>query len=114
MKKLIILLFISLPFIAGAQLGEFTGRTLPSAIACSDIKECIGHYGSIVADILFVLVLVGGVIAILIGAVNYLFGAKDEKTIEKAKKYITNGVIAVVVAALAYLIVKAVLGTLGV
>lgn len=111
MKKLPFLIIL-FPFFVLAQFESFETANLPTEVQCTDIKSCIVQYGNLVANILFILVAIGGVIAILIGAVSYILGSKDENQLKSAKKWLQNGLVAVILAALAYVIVNAVLGTL--
>jgi len=110
-KKLIFLSLI-FPILINAQIENITGKDLITT-GCGDIKECIVFYGDKVVTILWILVLIGSIIAILYGAANYLTAGGEKDKVDKAKKYILNGVIAVIVGSLSYLIINAVLGTLA-
>lgn len=77
---------------------------------CIDPLDCLLYYASKIANILFILVIIGGVLVILYSA--FLFVSGGEENIKNAKKLIKWGIIGVIVGALSLVIVKVFLETL--
>jgi hypothetical protein len=101
-----------------AQIGRMPipgGREeLPTTIFCQDIVDCIKFFGGLVANVIFIGILIGAVIVFLIGAIMYLIGGSksDDETLKKAKKVIIYSVVAAVLASLAWVAINAIVTTL--
>jgi hypothetical protein len=101
-----------------AQIGRIQipgGREeLPTTIFCQDIVDCIKFFGGLVANVMFIGILIGAVIVFLIGAIMYLIGGSkgDDQTLGKAKKVLIYSVVAAVLASLAWVAINAIVTTL--
>ena len=101
-----------------AQIGRMPipgGREeLPTTIFCQDIVDCIKFFGGLVANVIFIGILIGAVIVFLIGAIMYLIGGSrgDDQTLGKAKKVLIYSVVAAVLASLAWVAINAIVTTL--
>jgi len=101
-----------------AQIGRMPipgGREeLPTTIFCQDIVDCIKFFGGLVANVIFIGILIGAVIVLLIGAIMYLIGGSkgDDQTLGKAKKVLIYSVVAAVLASLAWVAINAIVTTL--
>jgi hypothetical protein len=101
-----------------AQIGRMPipgGREeLPTTIFCQDIVDCIKFFGGLVANVIFIGILIGAVIVLLIGAIMYLIGGSksDDETLKKAKKVLIYSVVAAVLASLAWVAINAIVTTL--
>ena len=113
MFKKLLFLTLLVPFLINAQqrLDVPTGTWITSG--CNDLPDCIKLYGGKVVNVLWILIVVGSIIAILYGAFEFLTAKEDQDRLKHGKKWVMNGVIAIVVATLAWLIINAVLRTLG-
>jgi len=87
---------------------------LPTYIFCNDIVDCMKFFGGLIANLIFVGILIGSVIVFLIGAIFYLIGGTraDDEMLKKAKKILIYSVVAAVLASLAWVIINAVVSTL--
>jgi hypothetical protein len=110
MFKKLLFLALLVPFLINAQLNVPTGTWVTSG--CNDLPDCIKFYGGKVVNVLWILIVVGSIIAILYGAVQFLTASGDQDRLKKGKNWVLNGVIAIVVATLAWLIINALLNTL--
>jgi len=79
-------------------------------IPCFGIFNCLGYYAGKAFEILFLLVVAGGIIAILYGGFTVISGG--EKAFENGKKIVIRGIVGVIIGALAYISVVALLRTL--
>jgi hypothetical protein len=113
MFKKILFLALLAPFLINAQTLEPPGGTIITTAPCNTLQDCIKFYGGKVVNVLWILIVVGSIIAILYGAVQFLTAKEDQDRLKNGKKWVVNGVIAVVVATLAWLIINALLRTLG-
>jgi hypothetical protein len=101
-----------------AQIGRMPipgGREeLPTTIFCQDIVDCLKFFGGLVANVIFIGILIGAVIVFLIGAIMYLIGGSrsDDETLKKAKKVLIYSVVAAVLASLAWVAINAIVTTL--
>lgn len=92
---------------------ELTDRLIyPILPQCFGFIECFIYYAGKIVQILFLLVLVGGVISLLYAGFLFVSGGGNEKQLEKAKKFIVYGIIGVIVGTLSFVIISAVLDTL--
>lgn len=101
-----------------AQFGRMIvpgGREeLPTTILCQDIFDCIKYFGGLIANIIFVLVLIGAVIIFLIGAIFYLISGSrgNEEDMKKARNMLIYSVVAAVLASLAWVIINAIVSSI--
>jgi hypothetical protein len=113
MFKKLLFLALLVPFLINAQEKlELPGETWVTT-GCTDLSDCIKFYGGKVVNVLWILIVAGSIIAILYGAVQFLTAKEDQDRLKNGRKWVVNGVIAVVVATLAWLIINALLRTLG-
>jgi len=94
---------------------EITGGLILPGISdffCTGFFDCLIYYAGIFFQALFLLVVIGGIIAILYGSFNFITETSQEST-KKAIGFIKRGIIGVIIGALSFLIVKALLNTLS-
>ena len=113
LSALLILFLFFLPSLVLAQTEQAGENGLaPTCGFDCDFNDFMEAFNEVLTFLIFTIAMPAAVIAIVIGGLYYMFNLGNDSHISQAKKIITAGVVGLIIALAAWLIVKVIVLTL--